>query len=352
MPSAKGGWIVSYVSPDGGDGARVYDISGFDEPPPRFPRLAVRLPSVPVTAWPFLIVAIAVAVLRVQDLWTWGWASIGTVYVAAEVLGTLMPVALLIGCPRVWRSAPVVLIGVIAWVWITPALGLAYQVQYAIVHASSPTEFIPYALGVAQDLAGIPALAGPALIAYGLSRRRRTETTWPRAMVLAAIVIAAAWGLSDARSTIDIYWSQSFDMTGSPSGLTNREIVFAITSGLRSVYLLGFGALAWSSLSAVRAGEPRQSFWMLMFAGSVMLFVLGIYSDGVMRVAYPGSVVGDIVIAIYQALNDYVVWAYVAAYGALVIAFGLGLPPDPLDLGDVVGAEDAGWAPGSLPPIG
>ena len=89
-----------------------------------------------------------------------------------------------------------------------------------------------------------------------------------------------------------------------------------------------------------------------MFAGSVMLFVLGIYSDGVMRVAYPGSVVGDIVIAIYQALNDYVVWAYVAAYGALVIAFGLGLPPDPLDLGDVVGAEDAGRAPGSLPPIG
>jgi hypothetical protein len=330
---------VSYVSPDGGDGARIYDISGFDEPPPRFPRLAVRLPFIPITAWPFLIVAIADAVLRAQDLWTWGWASIGTVYVAVEVMGTLMPVALLIGCPRVWRSAPVVLIGVVAWVWITPALGLAYQVQYAILHASSPNEAIPYALGVAQDLAGIPALAGPALIAYGLSRRRRTETTWPRAMVVVAVVIGAAWGISDARAAIDFYWSQNLDITGAPAGLTNREIVFVIASGLRSVYLLGFGALAWSSLSAVRAGESRKSFWILMFAGSAMLFVLALYSDGVMRAPNPGSIVGDIVIAIQQALGDFVVWAYVVAYAALVTGFMLGLPPDPRDLGDVVAAE-------------
>jgi hypothetical protein len=337
---APGGGSVTYVPPDGGHEARVYDISGFDEPPPpRFLRLEARLPSVPAAAWPFLIVAVAVAVLRAQDLWTWGWASIGTVYVAAEVLGTLMPVALLIGCPRIWRSAPVVLIGVVAWVWIAPALGLAYQVQYAVVHASSPNEIIPYALGVAQDLAAIPALAGPALIAYGLSRRRRTETTWPRNVVVVAIVIAAAWGLLDARGAIDFYWSQNFDITGTPAGLTNREIVFAITSGLRPVYMLGFGALAWSSLSAFRAGEPRRSFWILMFAGSVMLFVMGVYSDAVMRVANPGWVAGDIVIAIQQALNDFVVWIYVAAYAALIVAFALGLPPDPLDLGDVVAAE-------------
>jgi hypothetical protein len=336
-----GGSSVEYVTPGGGDGARIYDISGFDEQPPHFLRLEVRLRSIPIRAWPFLIVAIAGAVLRAQDLWTWGWASIGTVYVAVEVLGTLMPVALLIGCPRAWRSAPVVLIGVIAWVWITPALGLAYQVQYAIVNASSPNEFIPYVLGVAQDLAGIPALAGPVLIAYGLSRRRRTETTWPRAMVVAAIVLAAVWGLSDARVAIDFYASQNFDLAGTSVGLTNREIVFAITNGLRPVYILGFGALAWSSLSAVRAREPHKSFWVLTFAGSAMLFVLGMYSDGVMRAPDPGSVVGGIVIVIQQALADFVVWAYAVAYAALVAAFVVGLPPDPLDLGDVVSAGAA-----------
>jgi hypothetical protein len=209
----------------------------------------------------------------------------------------------------------------------------------ALEPESLPNEFIRYALGVAQDLAGIPALAGPALIAYGLSRRRRTTTTWPRAMVVAAIVIAAAWGLSDARGAIDFYWSQNFGMAATPAGLTNREIVSAITSGLRPVYILGFGALAWSSLSAVRAGEPGKSFWILMFAGSAMLFVLGMYSDVVMRVANPGEVVSDIILAIYQALNDFVIWTYVAAYAALVVAFLLGLPPDPLDLGDVVVAE-------------
>lgn len=330
---------MTYVSPDGGDGARIYDISGFDEPPPRFARLTDRLPYIPITAWPFLIVAIAVAVLRAQDLWTWGWGSMSTAYVAAAVLGTLMPVALVIGCPRVWRSAPVILIGVVAWVWITQALGLVSQAVHALEPESLPDEFIPYTLGVAQDLVAIPALAGPALIAYGLLKRRRTETTWPRAMVVAAIVIAAAWGLSNARGMLDVYGSINSGPDGIPAGLTKREIVQAIAVLLRPVEILGLAAVAWTSLSAIRAGEVHRRFWALAFAGSTVLFCLDVYSNVVWTMLYGGSAPSDFAIAVFSSVSDIIGGGYLLAYAALVAAFMIGLPPDPLDLGDVVTSE-------------
>jgi hypothetical protein len=328
---------VTYVSPDGGDGARIYDISGFDELPPRFPRLAVRLPSIPITAWPFLIVAIAVAVLRAQQIWTWG-GSFLTVYLV-DVLVALLPVALLIGCPRAWRSAPAVLVGVVAWVWVTSALALASEATQWIPLGILQDDRIGYALGVARDLAPIPAIAGPALIAYGLSKRRRTETTWPRAMIVVAIVVAAAWGLSGARAMLDFYGSVGSAPDGVAAGLTRREIVQVITILLRPVEILGLAAIAWSSLSAIRAGEAHRRFWALAFAGSTLLFGLAVYSNVFYMIFNGGSVPDDFAISVYSALSGAVTVAYLLAFAALIVAFALGLPPAPLDLGDVVAAE-------------
>lgn len=319
---------MSHASPHGGD----------DEPPPRFPQLAIRHPSVPLAAWPFLIVAGGLAVLRAGQIWTWGW-SFFTVYLAIDVLVALLPVALLIGCPRAWRSAPAVFVGVVAWVWVTSALALASEVPPRILPGILPDDLIGNALGVVRDLAPIPAIAGPALIAYGLSKRRRTQTTWPCVMVVAAIVIAAAWGLRDATATLDSYGSANFGPDGVAAGLTKREIVQAIVTLLRPMEILGLGAIAWSSLSAIRAAEPQRRFWVTAFAGSTVLFVLAGYSDFWWMAFYGGSVPGDLAIAVYSALSGVASGANLLGYAALDVAFLLGLPPDPLDLGDVVVAE-------------
>lgn len=329
---------MSYVSPDGGDGARIYDISGFDEPPPRFSRLASRHPSVPLAAWPFLIVAGGLAVLRVGQIWTWGW-SFFTVYLVADVLVALLPVALLIGCPGAWRSARAVFVGVVAWVWVTSALALASEATQWIPLDILPDDLIGYGLGVAGDLAQILAIAGPVLIAYGLSKRRRTETTWPRAMVAAAIVIAAAWGLRDAWAMLDFYGSANFGPDGVAAGLTRREIFQAIVTLLRPVEILGLGAIAWSSLSAIRAAEPHRRFWAPAFAGSALLFCVAVYSNVFYMILYGRSAPDDIAIAVYSDLTGVVTGVYLLAFAALAVAFLLGLPPDPLDLGDVVVAE-------------
>jgi hypothetical protein len=331
-----GGSSVTYVPPDGGHEARIYDISGFDEPPSRFPRLAIRHPSVPLAAWPFLIVAVGLAVLRAGQIWAWGW-SFSTVYLAADVLVALLPVALLIGCPGAWRSAPAVFIGVVAWVWVSSALALASAVLQWITPGLLPDDPIGYALGVARDLAPIPAIAGPAVIAYGLAKRRRTETTWPRSIVVVAIVFAAAWGLINARVMLDFYGY--LGPGGFPGGLTKREIVQTITTMLGPMEILGLGGIAWASLSAIRAGEPQRPFWALAFAGSTLLFSLAVYSNVFYMIFNGGSVPDEFAISVYSALSGVFTVANLLAFAALVAAFMLGLPPDPLDLGDVVAAE-------------
>jgi hypothetical protein len=351
--------IVSYFSPDGGDGARIYDISGFDESPPRprLPRLAVHLRAIPLAAWPFLIVAGALLVWRMQSAWSSGyasqidWATMTSIGVAA-----LMPAALLIGCPKAWRTAPAVFAGVVAWVWVAAALELAIEIWMRIGPQELP-DVVDYWLEAAGELAVIPALAGPMLIAYGLSSRRRTATTWPRPITVAAVVLAAAWGLIAAKGTIDFFTSTNLGV-GAGAGLTNRQIVYAITSFLRPLEMLGLGAIAWSSLSAIRAGEPQRRFWVPALVGSTVLFLLACYSGFWQMAFYSGSVPNDLAIAVYSTLSGIASAAYLFGYAVLVFAFGLGLPPDPLDLGEVVaagdaeGAENASVAPGSFPPIG
>ena len=333
----QGGGSVVYVPPDGGHGALIYDISGFDEPPPRFPRLEVRLRSVPAAAWPFLIVAIALIAWRVQAAWFAGYASVDWALMTSIGVAALLPAALLIGCPRAWRLAPAVFVGVVAWVWVAAALALPIEIWQRIGPEGLP-DAVTYWLGVVRDLAVVPSLAGPALIAFGLSSRRRTATTWPRAMVVVAFSIAAFWGLSEAKGMLDFYGSTNIAIDAAAFGLTNRQIVYAITSLVRPIEMLGIGAMAWSSLSALRAGEPHRRFWAPAFAGSTMLFCVAVYSN-IVATTFSVSGPNEFVIAVYTAFSGVAGGAQVLGFVALIVAFALGLPPDPLDLGDVVAAE-------------
>jgi hypothetical protein len=66
---------------------------------------------------------------------------------------------------------------------------------------------------------------------------------------------------------------------------------------------------------------------------------VAVYSNVFYMIFYGRSAPDDVAIAVYSDLTGVVTGVYLLAFAALTVAFLLGLPPDPLDLGDVVVAE-------------
>jgi hypothetical protein len=129
----------------------------------------------------------------------------------------------------------------------------------------------------ARDLAAIISIAGPALITIALLPRRRTETTWPKVLVALALIGTATLCVDAAISAIDQYRNlQDFSVTTMAG--TFRDQPFVVVATLQPVRLLTMGALAWSTLSAVRAEEEPRRFWLSVFIGSAVLLGLNILS--------------------------------------------------------------------------
>jgi len=294
---------------------------------------------VPAGVWPFVAIAALLVALQVRDAWAAGsWAGLGLLTLAILVFDALLPAAVLVGCRGDWRSAPVVFAGAVVWTWLVAVAGVLFGLQQWLAPGTWLDQPLGSAIGTGRELAAIVALAGPAVVAYGLSKLRRTETTWPRPLVTVAIVLAVGMGLYEAQTGLNFYATIESG-NGGPVQLSLGDLGNVILNAARPVELLGLGALAWSSLSAVRAGELPVRFWTLICAGSAALFLFGVYTAAVGPAVSVGLIPMDLATGVVTSVYGVLNWGYPAAFAALLVGFGLGLPPDPLDLGDVIAAE-------------
>lgn len=272
-------------------------------------QLADKARRVPRIAWPFIVLAAAQTVLFV------GLGYLDFRNIAIWVIPTLLPVAVIIGRRDAWESARVIMIGAILWGSVgalVQVLGLGQQRFAADPGADTVVDFI---LRVAVRLATLIAIAAPALIMLGLRTRRKTDTSWPKALVTLAVVVTAALCVYDYRQALD--WQQIQNNFGYYVDISLRDRLDAIAQGLDPLRLLALGALAWSTISAFRANEAPRRFWLAVCAGSTLLFASELYST--LETQIPVSVIWN---ATYQVQAV----ATLTGLVLLLIGFGLGLP--------------------------
>ena len=293
----------------------------------QFPeRLEAGVRRIPPEAWPFVLVAVLVFALNAGDLLGSGIElRTSLVILASIVVGPLLPAAVLVGCRDAWTSARPLLMGALIWAAIGPLVSLLAALTRFAVPETWPDTPVSDAMTVVRDLGILISFAGPAIVAYALAQRRRTETTWPLPLVAAGLVAAAALSVSAFVTS-----SPSFD--AALAGFYGDGLL-AFASQLdtailvaRPIEYLGLGALAWSSLSAVRAGEVPRRFWKWVLAGSATLVACEV---GLSILQLSGSSRTDTSGLINELAFFVGPLGVLAAYIVLVVGFGSGLPADP-----------------------
>jgi hypothetical protein len=304
-------------------------------------RLADLARRVPRVAWPFIGLAALQTILFVAL----GYLDFRNI--AIWVIPTLLPVAVIIGRRDAWDSARVIVIGAVSWGSVgalVQVLGLG-QERFA-PESSFGTPAGSSLLDLTQ-LALIISIAGPALVAQGLYRRRRTETTWPPALVIAALLVTAAFCVLEAKVAIDSY--QAWEAYRVDSGASPSSSPLSIVAAaLGPLSLLATGALAWTTLSAFRANEAPRRFWFAVCTGSSLLFASELYSHSAMQILGAGVISTDLMSVLWSATYQVQAVAILAGLVLLLIGFGLGLPKSDEDLlGNVIPDENA---PGAVLP--
>ena len=288
-------------------------------------RLADLARRVPRAVWPFIVLAAAqILLLTGPGILGGGGGYLDLRIVAILVIPTLLPVAVIIGRRDAWNSARVIMIGAILW----GSVGALVQVfglgQFRFAPITEPTRLWTSASGSPTRLASLIANSAPALIAFGLRRRRRTETSWPRALVAVAVLVTAALCVYDANQALQ---SQSLEHNlGYYIDISLRDQLDVLAQAMAPLGLLALGALAWSTLSAFRANETPRPFWFAVSTGSTLVLAAALYSQW--QSLMPTVLLSVIWSATYQVQ----ILAILAGLVLLLIGFGVGLPDSDEDL--------------------
>jgi len=224
--------------------------------------LAARGRRIPLEAWPFILLAAVAVAANGRILLS--SVSPDLLILANVAAGALLPAAILIGCRGMWRSARLLLLGAIVWTSLPILLDIVGWAQQLLSPVEWPDPSFFSGTQSARDLAAIISIAGPALIAIALEQRRRTETTWPKALVTFAVIAAGLLCLLAANAAIGV-------ASGTTADFDSGYPWFVAVEALDPLRLLTVGALAWSTMSAVRAREEPRRFWLLVSAGSALM---------------------------------------------------------------------------------
>jgi hypothetical protein len=281
-------------------------------------RLVDLTRRVPRAAWPFIVLAALQTILFV------GLGYLDFRNIAIWVIPTLLPVAVMIGRRDAWKSARVIMIGAILWgsaEALVQVFGLGQQRFAADPGADTALDFV---LRVAVRLASLIAIAAPAFIVFGLRRRRRTETSWPRALVTVAVVVTAALCIYDVNKALE--WQGLQQNFGYYVDISLRDQLDAIAQGLAPLRVLALGALAWSTMSGVRAQETARRFWLAIGVGSTVLFATSLYLSIIDPIMATGPIDSPVVWGLLSATFEVQAVATLAGLALLLIGFGLGLP--------------------------
>jgi hypothetical protein len=272
---------------------------------------------IPPEAWPFVLLAVFWLAANSQAVLSLG--SSGFMLTAAVAAGAMLPAAILIGCPDAWRSARLVLVGAIVWTTIPFVVRVISSGQQWFSPEEFTTAGLRSNLEIARSAADILSLAGPAVVALGLLQRRRTQTTWPRALVALALIGTVLLCVYETNNATRVF-------SETPEGLTGGNLWSVVNMALGPLGLLTVGALAWSTLAAVRAREESRRFWLWVFAGSAVLLGVGLLSVALTLVLGSLAVDSDT----YVTLLEQTIWidgvGSLVGMAFLLVGFALGLP--------------------------
>lgn len=260
--------------------------SPIEQEPRGLARALLLARLIPPLAWLFVLFAGVYAVNLAPDLLP--GSSLGTDFWALVTLSSaltgvvlLLPAAVLIWRRDALLSSPTRWVFLGALVWVLPTVFWFVASRFYLPSIASqplvgPGEYetVQSNLQLARDLLQIATIAAPVTIAWGLmGTRSRTVTTWPLLpVVIAVIATLAVVGLRLPDVFSDKY---SHFAPSAPQQLSFRG--FALLRACYGAWPLSYGVLAWSSLSALRAGDQPDRQWRLLSIGAAVMAAVALY---------------------------------------------------------------------------
>jgi hypothetical protein len=257
------------------DGRRVYP-----EPPRRrrtVPRLVRLLDRVSPPLWFFVLLAWAQVSTAIVDLWSSGDLSAPSVLALSLRLGcicalTLLPAGVLIWRSDAWYSARPVFVGAIVWTTLPAIAGL---VSWMVRRSPGLMDELGYAWAVVVAVIAVAAYLGPAIIAFGLERVRRSRTDWLAYVTRLAATVTALVTLGNAGRWLPLSRGTLIQPLG--GGLDALHLAGSVSGAALPLELLCLFILSLSCLSAVLAGEAQSRLWQCAAAGAAMLGCASLY---------------------------------------------------------------------------
>lgn len=223
-------------------------------------------------AWFFVLLAITEAALNARSFVLYAQTATPSLGGAIDLvsiavpgpISILLPAAILFWRPNAWRTAPALMFGCVFWT-TTPALALV--VRWVLSQVGGDLTLVVRAAPV---VAALIARFGGLLAIVGLERiRTTTRATWLPVLVLAVLALVVWQSIATAQSQLTYYDGLSAAGQGDP-----LWALLTVASATESVAILLLVGVVWSTLSAVRAGEPPRVLWMILFVSSAVLCVV------------------------------------------------------------------------------
>ena len=215
-------------------------------------------------AWFFVLLAAAALVLHIQsEIWyadAWDWLVYVGMYAVSLTAATLMPAAILVWRPNSIRSAWMLLVGAVLWT-APPAFSLLGS--WALRHLQVDGVGFSQLMDSIPVVAELISLSGALLFLAGMEQvRERSRTTWPRPLVWIAVALTAATCTFQVHGILGLI-DQIRASGGDYSGM-NYLLLDSVAGPILALLVAG---MAWSALSAARAGETPRSLWRLLAIG-------------------------------------------------------------------------------------
>jgi hypothetical protein len=223
-------------------------------------------------AWIFVLLAAAEAALNARSLVIYltsltpsalDLVDLASLAVAGPMTA-LLPAAVLFWRPSAWRTAPLLMVGCVLWTASDPSALLARWLLSNLQVGGADFTLI---VRGAPLVAAIVSRFGGLVLILGLERiRTTTRATWPPLLILATLALVVWQSVATAQSQLPYY--DALRAAGNGDPLWALLTLISATESIAILLLLG---VVWSTLSAVRAGEPPRPMWWLLFTGAALL---------------------------------------------------------------------------------
>jgi hypothetical protein len=217
----------------------------------------------------FVLLALVQAGMALVDAVSAGAWSLSVLFDLALRLAstsalTLLPAGVLIWGSTTQRSFRLVLAGVIVWSTLPAIAGLGWWI---VRLSPGLMDQFGYASAVAVAAVTVISCVGPAIVAYGFERARKSSLTLADMAKLVAALTLLAW-MADISRSVPTRVPAIQPAAAGPDALSLVASVGGAALPLEFACLL---LLAYSCVATMVVGEARSRFWQCAAAGAALL---------------------------------------------------------------------------------